>query len=442
MKPAITRRCNINSVFLEIRFSTVRFITLAIVASGILIAISCSAASYNTGTIPFVGNSSGGTLTLMKAPLVNYPYIEVTNHAGEGANVVIRRVVDALDHSKECKDYYGTKLVVDSTETSLQLSGGSNAGLGAWIIGGSERGFNVPDAPKSVSAQVRAREIVVNWINPDSIYDSITVVTEGYSWRGLPGNQTHFEYPLEALNPLMNITSFCFIVVGTKRGMPSNGSGVWVRKRVEQQSLMNAPFTKGLAPNFSAWSSKRPDGGSVVMEEGLLNGVGPGQSVRGLKRNGFYQVIKGVGQFDGGVWRQFLGLTPGNTYRVSTRMNTMQMEDGDWGFSLNATHDFPHGDGLTSQQMAGVEVLPDNSKGPDAGMVARYDSNLRTSGKWVTISSGAKTAERPGSDVTLPAGITSLTVWFRFEGSSSNETAVAFDSLSIEDLGAKESSPK
>ncbi|GAI80678.1 unnamed protein product [marine sediment metagenome] len=51
-----------------------------------------------------------------------------------------------------------------------------------------------------------------------------------------------------------------------------------------------------------------------------------------------------------GVKRKFLGLTPGHTYRVSARLNTLEMDSGqgDWSVSLHAAYNPPGGADLTT----------------------------------------------------------------------------------------------
>jgi len=221
------------------------------------------------------------------------------------------------------------------------------------------------------------------------------------------------------------------MLVGYKNGAPANGTGVRLRKHVQQESLMNVPFTQGVAPGFQKWTN---GGGAVTLEQGNLPGVEPQKNVAAFHARGFYQIIKRKGVSQGGVARRFLGLTAGHTYRVTARLNTFQAQEGKWNFSFHAAHNSASGENLTAAQMAGAEALPDGKKGPAAGQIARYDSATNTHGKWVEHSS-----EKSGADITLPAdGVNSLTVWFRHEGNDEAETEAGLDAVAIEDLGKRQ----
>ena len=74
----------------------------------------------------------------------------------------------------------------------------------------------------------------------------------------------------------------------------------------------------------------------------------------------FFQLIKTKSSnVIGGVCRKFLGLKPGHTYRLWTRMNTFEMEkvSENWSFSFHAV---PHAKlvSLIAEQMAGTDKCP------------------------------------------------------------------------------------
>jgi hypothetical protein len=79
--------------------------------------------------------------------------------------------------------------------------------------------------------------------------------------------------------------------------------------------------------------------------------------------------------------------------------------------------------------------LPDHTKGPTAGQVARYDYATSTKGEWLLRSSGTEGSGKSVGDITLPEGCDSITLWFRLEGTNVADTAVGVDSVALEDLG-------
>ena len=198
---------------------------------------------------------------------------------------------------------------------------------------------------------------------------------------------------------------------------------------------MNAPFTAGLAQNFHTWQ-RDTERGNIAFEEGRLAGVVPGTDIRALDGRGFYQIVKGLGDFEGGVWRRFLGLTPGHIYAVSARMNTLQTTEGDWSFSLHVAYEFD-GIDLTAQQMAGLAALPDRSIGPTAGMITEFKPGRTTAGEWQLVPRGQADTGLTSGKVTLPDQAKSIIVWFRFKGNGIKNGSVGLDSLKLEDIGPK-----
>ncbi|MHC4658107.1 MAG: hypothetical protein ACYS83_02870, partial [Planctomycetota bacterium] len=150
----------------------------------------------------------------------------------------------------------------------------------------------------------------------------------------------------------------------------------------------------------------------------------------------FYQVIKTKSSgAQAGVWRKFLGLIPGHTYRVSARINTLEMdlEEGDWSLSLHAAYNAPGAADLTVAQLAGLAALPDGSAGDAGGRIAIYTPQLTTKGTWEERSTGKPWRDIPiPPDIMLPAGVDTITVWVRCRGSG--PTAFGVDWVKLEDL--------
>lgn len=387
-----------------------------------------------TFTIELKGHSRGGTLTLMKAPGWNYPYVIVTNHPGEPASVVAARLANALAQCSACAEWYGGNPVREVHDGTLLLSG-----CAPWIFGGTETGFDIPAPPTAVSVSYdpASDEVTINWVNPSEGYDAVAIVYYGSLLCMLPGNVTRYVHKRgRGIDNGFSSSDIVVFVMGYKRGVPSNGVGVRLRRHTEQEALMNVPFTAGVAPGFEAWRHNT-SAECLRFEQGNLPGAKPATDVRQFEGKGFYQVINGRGPCRAGVMRRFIGLTAGHTYRVSARLNVLEASSKDWAFSFHAAAT-PHGKShLTDAQLAGLEELPIGIKGSTAAQIARYDSTKTPRGQWMARSSGINAADNLAGDITLPAGTDSITVWFRLEGLNISETVVAFDSVTIEDLGQK-----
>jgi hypothetical protein len=389
-----------------------------------------------TSSVTLQGQSSGGTLTLMKAPGLNYPYIIVTNQPGDTAAASLRRLALRLKECSKCVEYFGDNPVAEGDSTLVLQGGFSNGRCSAWIFGGSEHGFSIPLPPLAVSAWCNADRVKLNWTNPLDGYDTIALVYQGIPWTTLPGTATEYVHDVSSgPDPFGVGDDVIFVVLGCKAGTPSNGAGVRLRKKAQLESLMNVPFTQGVAPNFQVWTYQTPPGG-MTFEQGELPGMEQQVDVRNFQGNGFCQVIKGNATFCGGVFRRFLGLMPGHTYQTSVRMNTLKTKkEGDWGFSFHAAYNATNGENLTAEQMAGTVALPNGSRGLEAGEICRYGPTTGTDGAWVLQTSGKSKRGETSTDVTLPSGVTSITIWLRFRGVDLGTGAVGFDALKLEDLG-------
>jgi len=407
---------------------------------GWMIASCCAGAAFGqavraSSSLSLNGESSGGVLTLMLAPGANYPYVAVTNKPGEPAASVLGRLASELANHPACAKYYGKEPVREITGNTIVLPGGRPEFCPTWILGGTESGFSIPLPPTCVSASYDSQRVALEWVNSPTGYDSISVLVGGIPLVSLPGNTTRYVHDWKVGGPLVpRSDDVVYLVMGCKAGTPSNGAGVRLRSHVQQESLMNVPFTRGIAPGFRIWTHNTP-AGAMSFEQGNLPEMGPGLDGRKFNGRGFYQVIQGSRTFCGGVSRRFLGLAPGHTYRVRARLNTLEAKkEGSWSLSFHAAYNPPTGQDLTSAQMAGVAELPDKSLGPTAGQIARCDASTTTDAAWIVRASDATGPGQSIGDITLPKGVSSITVWFRHDGTDVSGTAVALDSVSIEDI--------
>ena len=349
--------------------------------------------------------------------------------------------------------------------------------LGFYITAGTETGLGIPPPPKSLSCayQPDTNEVVLNWENPPGGYDRIVVIADGFPHgiRGNSGNLTTYKLPAGTLGPwrhgednaarLHGGVDFCLI--GIRGGTPSNGAAITFRD-YGQEELSGLPFTTGgVAPNWTAWSvggtqtatleqkvkAQKTTGRwpEIKIADDGKTAVHDPKWIRSAADKPFIQVIKTTSpEAVAGVCRKFLGLTPGHTYRLSTRLYGLDMPkaQGDWSFSLHAV---PAGQGksdLTVQQMAGSAALPDGKAGPEADRIALYAPGVspvpaqpqpttRPKRRPASAPADEPVADLVTGDITLPEGADTITVWVRHQAAHS--TGVGLDWIRLEDITGK-----
>lgn len=293
----------------------------------------------------------------------------------------------------------------------------------------------------------------MQWVNPPERYDHILITAAGnYSphVNPVPGTATSvvltkIEPANDRLDPespqpvaLVQITAWR----GTRYRVPSNAVLIWVKPGF-QQEMLDYPFTSGVMQNWVAWSQNRGSG-TVELGQGEKQDVawkpdGLGWLTdRGQKH--FFQLIRGTGAgFQGGIWRRFLGLTPGHTYKVSVRLNTLAMgsANGDWWFAAHAAHNGPSGADFTAEQMAGSAALPDGTSGLTAGQFVRFGGSTTTQGKWVECSTGNSSPGKVIGNITLPSDADLITVWVEHGSASGASSGVGIDWVALEDVTGK-----
>jgi hypothetical protein len=174
-------------------------------------------------------------------------------------------------------------------------------------------------------------------------------------------------------------------------------------------------------------------------------GVYPHKEIQKPTDKPFYQIVKTKKpEGKAGIWRKFLGLTPGHKYRVTALLNTLDMDKakGQWSFSFHAARNAPGGKDFTPEQMSGEAALPDGSKGEKAGRIVCYGPGQTTTREWVYSSTDP--AQRcPGreiGDITLPEKVDTITVWLRHQAEDSK--GVGYLWIKLEDLSMPPLPPK
>jgi hypothetical protein len=238
----------------------------------------------------------------------------------------------------------------------------------------------------------------------------------------------------------MDINDLDVWLVGFRNNIPSNAAAIHIScGGYCQEETYGIPFTSGVAPNWAPWSSiVKPDKTAFEQAE-KLSYSRIGSPSKALLTKPYFQVIKAPPQgVVHGLYRKFLGLTPGHTYRLTACLTTLEMDSvkGDWSLSLCASHNGREGKDLTTEQLAGLAALPDGNRGPQAGRIEYYGPGKTTKGDFALTFSGDKTAGGlQSSHITLPPDANTITVWVRFSCSDPNGK-IGFSGVKIEDISA------
>ncbi len=424
--------------------------------------------------IPFKGYATGGKLVIGYIPdphSVHISSVSVDTSAGESADSVVSRLATAVTHSdaifsnlSKNPEYAETMRKEMAQGSTLSIMGR----LSDYILAGTETGLGIPKPPLSLSCSYnkKGRTIDVRWINPssDSQYDSLcifwryrilkdTLGSSGGGAKFIWDTPTNFLIKVPAK---VNDLDTDIWIKGLRHEMPmeemraksiplndnvvpSNATAIHLTSNGYcQEETYGIPFFAGVAPNWTAWSTAEKVDEAAFEQGDKYAGVRLYEPVKALSTKPFYQIIKapqtGVVH---GIYRKFLGLTPGHTYRLTVCLSTLDMDSakGDWSLSLCAAHNGSNGNDLTVRQLAGSDALPDGRSGQKAGRIAFYGKNT-TKGDYAIMSSANGAAAVPqSSNITLPPGVDTITVWVRFN-CSDPKGKVGFSGVKLEDISA------
>jgi hypothetical protein len=370
------------------------------------------AASMMTTSIPLQGAARGGELILAEALNRNMRVALIPTRRGESAAVVAARLAQFIN------DNNPFEWPIPAGTAAVRAEGGTLVGLPGssldYVLAGTERGLGIPQPPTSLTCthETAGHALLLDWDNPPGGYDEIGIV---YNWsnfdhRGgdvVAGEATSFAVDLDD-RPL-NVEDLDIWVIGFRKGLPSGAAAVHVSGS-SLQELSGVPFTEGLAPNWKGWSQAGTVQFSARARPEYLAGRGrPFNAITTAGTKPFHQVVEtGPAGGVGGVVRQFKGLTPGHTYRVTLRVAAEELAAG----GAVSVHACAHaGAALTAAQLAQTDR---------AGVVSGTQSIVAGAG-FVTET----------LELTLPSGVRNLTVWIRCQ--AGGPARVASDWLSLED---------
>jgi hypothetical protein len=392
--------------------------------------------------LTFTGQASGGTLIMWDNLGRNARYIAIETIAGEPAETAIERLANAIDETNPF-DWLGFqtgKKRVTSSGSELQ---GILGGCGSYMFAGTETGLGISRPPHSLTCNYdpNLKKLKIKWINPSAdAYDHIIlrINWSNYDHTGgtvVRGNADSCDINLARYPVDMNDVDI--LAIGVRNDIPSGAAAIHVNNNV-QEELYGIPFVGDIAPNWQSWSLDSNEG-KMNLEMGIRNEL---TFAKGRRYNPittpqtkpFYQVIKtGSKGGTGGICRKFIGLTPGHTYRIKTRVAVLSVpNEKNWSVSVHAAPNASAQRDFTSRQMAGLEALTVS----ESAIKIAVD---QPKGQFAEISTGNPGAPVVGGqeikDITLPLGVDSLTVWVKCVGPSGLSAAI--DWISLEDLSVQ-----
>ncbi len=396
-----------------------------------------------TSSITLKGTASGGKLIMADNMGRNARFVEVTTKSGESAETVIKNLAEAINVAKNRFGWatwrgHPPHQVVAQGATLSKILGAS----GWYFFTGTELGLGIPRPPLSLSCSYHPEtdRIELLWENPKTEYDSMRMVMSSRNARGgrikLAGDATSLI--IDRKEKPFDVNDLHIMLFGYRDNISSNAAVIYLEGN-SQHELAGNPFTDNVAPNWRCWLMAS-DKNAVHFEQGVKERFLFTEGFNDITHPAtkpFYQIIRTKSQDAyAGVWRKFLGLTPGHTYRVAARISTLEMDSSEtaWKFSLHAAYNAPDGANLTVTQFAGLSSLPDGSKGSQAGQIASYHPALTTKNTWSRRSTGKQWRDEFVPDITLPKGVDTITIWVRCW--SAGEGAFGIDWVKLEDITA------
>ena len=445
---------------------------MVIVTLTILAALACGAspARKRSSVYPltFKGPASGGVLvvgTLLNLPGVNF--IEIETSPGESAESVVHRLEAKIKAVQAVNDMSDRRLLwigappVTSGAT-IELAGT----MYTYFLAGTETGLGIPQPPVFLTCLYNQAEdsIKLVWENPLGGYDKIFLTLRWNSDWGrrsfqkvIQGDSTSFVIDRTSSPIALNVQDLDIAIVGFRNGIVSSPGAIHMKGHYQDEAFA-IPFARDIMPNWSAW---RTSAMGKSVEPALRANTASGhtplfscgkriafedyQAGDGLDAKPFYQIIKASPSGRVGIYRKFLGLIPGHTYRITAALSTLEMHasESEWSLDICAAHNESGRKKLTPEQLAGEAALPNQKWRRDrpSGRFAIFGKNRKTTGpgfRLVKSRSKKHEREKEGVDITLPPGVDTLTVWLRFN-CSDPDGSVGFMGVGIEDITASQS---
>lgn len=386
------------------------------------------------GKITLGGSALGGELYFGGTWSQNPAIVRLNTTPLESAASVAARLASLIDDAWG-RGWRAGACCLDST---IYLSNGM------YFLAGTETGLGIPRAPRSLTTHYDRTQnrLSLAWENYGENYDSMTI---SFNWgRGelypvhLMGSHNSFEVELSEI--AVDLDDVSVWVVGYRDLVPSPPSITRITAGGRsQEELYGAPHTMGIPPNWTSWQTgvKGVVFQQMVREESVVNRKDTAMPLIAPRQKPYWLRICTIDRFSkGGIWRKYIGLKPGHTYRINARIScgdSSGNDNGDWSVSFHALPaDSDHAEVLT-EQLQSLAPLSEDSVGPDAREFASFTPGNDTGGEFALISTENLGVGNDAGDITLPLGTDAILVWLRVVGKVPSP-GVGFDWIQLQDV--------
>ncbi len=378
--------------------------------------------SMDTYAVVFSRPAQGGKLGFGSVMLGPIKLLEIETARGEPPESVVKKLAEAAKGRP--KDFG----LIEAAGASLVLPG--SVDVGTYYFCGTEIGLGIPEAVRSVTAHYNQADdsAVVSWRVPQQGYERQVLLCNGFGVAVLDGSANHYSHAGVRRGRFFpgRKGPLRYVVIAYLGSVPSGAAGIRIQEQGVQEEALDLGFCRNVAPNWTAWGNAAPREATRRVTE------------RSVVPKTRYQVIAGSGpSFDGGIYREFLGLEPAKTYKVSVRVNTLDMDraSGEWSYAVYAAPNAPGDAPLAEEVLAGRAPLPSGKKADEAARIVEYTAAAHTDSEWVKVSTAD--ASLPGKttgNITLPPGVTAITVWLRHKGRGVESSGVGMDWIALEEV--------
>jgi hypothetical protein len=384
----------------------------------------------------FLREASGGVL-VVGAPCGPTPRsLVIATGPAESPESVVRNVAQVINASQWPLCLHGSSVDVAEADGNRLTTRAS-----ILFTAGTETGLGIPPPPVFLTADcdVDKGELRLSWENGGK-YERVDLWMSAYVLDHVDGGVTSHIFPLERLLTSRAVSSYfeqsghflCRLtttIVAKDRlsndsfqalSLPSGLAEVEVRPS-SMAEVYRSPFTGGVAPNWRSWHDTSQNAPVFRQETRWDPNEGSHRDVRRPQDAPYYQVIEAQkGVVDGGLYRKFLGLTPGKRYKLNMRLQPTREGPGeDALLTVNALCAPSNAGSLTAQQMTAQAVLSAAPGGSQFKQEVPFQRN--SSRRWLQLDK-LKDVEPDAHTVTMPEGCDTLHVWLRLQSNGAHAT--------------------
>jgi hypothetical protein len=382
----------------------------------------------------FSENATGGVFGFSRNNGPTPPVMDIETLPGETPEAVAQKIANAISSIQQTLEVrlgiaisFGNGVV---REEPISVADGATLKMGMTVIRftyGSEVGLGIPPAPTFVTADWNSEtnEIQVVWENRGE-YDRVVPNLHSGGLGVRPGDTSDLVIPASVSNSTQRdyfekFGHLLFRLIAERDGIPSGAADLEIRPNSIAE-VYRVPFSGGVAANWESWCIR----GERYLEftqgtRWAKDSVFDSRQVSTPEKAPYYQVIEARGGVvDGGLYRKFLGLTPGKRYKLNMRLQPTREGPGeDALLTVNALCAPSNAGSLTAQQMTAQAVLSAAPGGSQFKQEVPFQRN--SSRRWLQLDK-LKDVEPDAHTVTMPEGCDTLHVWLRLQSNGAHAT--------------------